>query len=97
MDKLTLCSGAESHTKTTLTDLSDDLLHDTAGFVGAQNHVPAGDFPRIATALQRILRNPELRNSYREDGESLAVFHADGSRKTGSCSSSTAVHLVIKI
>jgi hypothetical protein len=47
MDGPTLCPGAESHTKTTLTDLSDDLLHDIAGFAGAQNHIPEGDFPRI--------------------------------------------------
>lgn len=47
MDKLTLFPGAERHTKTTLTDLSDDLLHNIAEFVGAQNHGPEGDFPRI--------------------------------------------------
>jgi hypothetical protein len=47
MDGPTLCPGAESHTKTTLTDLSDDLLHDIAGFAGAQNHIPEGDCPRI--------------------------------------------------
>jgi hypothetical protein len=35
MDELTLCPGAERHIKTTLTDLSDDLLHDIAEFVGA--------------------------------------------------------------
>lgn len=47
VDELTHCPGAERHTKTTLTDLSDDLLHDVAELVGAQNHVPEGNFPRI--------------------------------------------------
>ena len=47
VDELTHCPGAERHTKTTPTDLSDDLLHDVAELVGAQNHVPEGNFPRI--------------------------------------------------
>jgi hypothetical protein len=45
MDELTLYPGAESHTKPTPTDLSDDLLHDIAGLVGAQNHDPEAEYP----------------------------------------------------